>query len=71
MNADTKNCPKCSESWIGGEIHPDDREFFGGKTHFSNLMEIETEGYDGISEYMCPFCKTRWNRWTGKEIIQK
>jgi hypothetical protein len=69
MNADTKQCPKCNASWVAGEIPEQDREAFGGKTHFSHLLGIETEEYDGISEWMCPFCKTRWSRWTGKEIL--
>ena len=26
------------------------------------------ERYDGISEYLCTNCKTRYGRWTGKEL---
>lgn len=68
VNSDTKTCPKCGVSWIAGEIPIEDREAFGGRTHFSHLLGIETEDYDGVSEWQCTFCLTRWNRWTGKEL---
>ena len=39
------------------------------KTRFSKLIGIEDrKKYDGVSEWQCPFCKTRWDRWTGKEV---
>jgi len=34
---------------------------------FSNIIGIETCGYDGVSYWKCPSCKTTWNRWTGEE----
>lgn len=36
--------------------------------YYSNLIGIEIQGYDGVSLWMCPFCETRWDRWTGKEV---
>ena len=36
--------------------------------YYSNLIGIETPDYDGVSLWMCPFCETRWNRWTGEEV---
>jgi hypothetical protein len=40
-----------------------------------NIVMIEydytnPEHYDGISEYLCLNCKTRWGRWSGK-ILKK
>lgn len=29
---------------------------------------LTNEDYDGISEYKCPDCHTRFGRWTGTEI---
>lgn len=30
-------------------------------------IEIQGE-YDGISRWMCPDCKTQYDRWTGNEL---
>lgn len=68
IDTDTRACPECEASWVAGAIPEADREAFGGKTHFSHLIGIETEAYDGISEWQCPFCRTRWSRWTGKKL---
>ena len=27
-----------------------------------------SEDYDGISEWVCQMCHTRYGRWTGKEL---
>ncbi len=36
---------------------------------FSRLVGIEIPGkYDGVSEWMCPDCETRWDRWTGEQL---
>ena len=64
-------CPVCAFSFQGKEIAEEHREsYYGGKTHYSTLVAIEypyghPQRYDGVSEYMCPNCKTRWGRWTG------
>lgn len=44
-----------------------------GKT-YSRIIGVEyehgsPERYDGVSEWRCPFCGTRWGRWSGK-ILQ-
>lgn len=70
---DAEACPKCGTSWIGAVIPEADRPHFGNQTHFKRgpigvEYGIGPERYDGISEYTCPDCKTRWGRWTGKEI---
>lgn len=40
---------------------------------FSKLIGVEypydmPEHYDGVSEWECPFCHTRWGRWTGRVL---
>ena len=36
--------------------------------HFSKLLGVEVpEKYDGISYWQCPFCKSAWDRFTGKK----
>lgn len=36
---------------------------------YSRIIGIEIrELYDGVSQWQCPFCKTRWDRWTGEEV---
>lgn len=41
--------------------------------YYSHLVGVEfpydhPEHYDGVSQWMCPSCGTRWNRWTREEI---
>lgn len=41
----------------------------------NNIIGVEydnthPEHYDGVSEYHCGECKTRWGRWTGS-ILQE
>lgn len=52
--ADLK-CPKC------------------GNTENDKIIMVEYWGgykyhYDGISEYWCKNCKTRWGRWSGQPL---
>lgn len=35
---------------------------------YSRLIGIELPTYDGVSQWLCPDCGVRWDRWTGKEI---
>jgi hypothetical protein len=36
---------------------------------WSKLIGVEIrEKYDGVSLWECPFCHTRFDRWTGKEV---
>lgn len=73
--SDWKTCPTCNESLEGEKIPEKYRNSYGNHTHFSKIIGIEyasgePESYDGISEYTCPHCKTRWGRWTGKELAK-
>lgn len=38
--------------------------------YYSRLIGVETEGYDGVSEWLCPDCGVRWDRWTG-EVLEE
>jgi len=60
------NCPACGESWRGAPIPEESRSSYSPPYFFSKVIDIEHQGgYDGVSEWMCPFCKTRWDRFTG------
>lgn len=67
-------CPKCSGDWRATRIPQEsiDRGFYGPPTteprYFSHLIGIEDGRYDGTCQWMCPFCGTRWDRWTQEEI---
>lgn len=44
------------------------KEWYAPPYRYSNLLGIEIQGgYDGISYWQCPYCKTMWDRFTGKE----
>ena len=63
------NCPECNESWDAGDIPEKSRQHYSPPYKWSKLMGIEIEGgYDGISIWECPFCKTQWDRFTDKKI---
>ena len=50
------------------ELQAMEKESYSEPYHFSKLLGIEVrEKYDGISYWMCPFCKTQWDRWTGEK----
>jgi len=45
------------------------KEYYSEPYRWSKLIGVEIQGgYDGVSQWMCPECKARWNRWTGEEI---
>ena len=55
---DLPSCPVCRSSWA-----------VAAGQSASRIIGIEYEWnhpahYDGVSEWMCPDCKTRWSRWT-------
>lgn len=69
--SECRYCPKCGVDWQGWEIPAEDRHYYGGKTHGSNLMGIEIPGkFDGISEWACQSCGQRWDRFTGEPIAE-
>jgi hypothetical protein len=69
----TEKCPHCEADLKGDPILEADRDHYGGKTHYSLVIGIQydynsPQHYDGISEWMCPFCGYREGRWTGREL---
>lgn len=66
------NCPECGESWDGGSIPKNIRQHYSPPYKWSKILGIEIrEKYDGVSEWMCPFCKASWDRWTEKLLTNK
>ena len=66
-------CRFCCNNLRGELIPIERRDCYGGKTHFSKVVGIEYHGehayhHDGVSEWMCPYCTTRINRWTHEVI---
>jgi len=60
------DCPLCKQSWDAGEMPKAIRRYYDKPYRFSKLIGIETLDYDGVSIWKCPFCKTKWNRFTGE-----
>ena len=55
-------CPYCGVSLQGQPIPPEDREFFGNRTHFKREIGTEDpEVYDGILKFRCPDCDKEWS----------
>lgn len=58
-----EECPFCHSSLKGEEIPFEEREAFGGITHFSRLIGIEIpRKYDGVLAWKCPDCLHTWDR---------
>lgn len=49
-------CPKCGASWVGEPIPENQRELFGGKTHFSRRINVYDRGKDRTVALRCPDC---------------
>ena len=63
------NCPECGCSWDGGDIPEDIREHYSEPFKWSRVIGIEDPRiYDGVSWWMCPECKAKWDRWTGELV---
>jgi hypothetical protein len=56
-----KNCPHCDISWY-------DSKGYGRDMHCVEYAHPHPERYDGVSEFVCDNCHTRFGRWTGKVI---
>lgn len=55
------NCPHCHKSLQGEPIPEEDQPYFNA-THFELQIGIEhPELYDGVWEWMCPFCQGKWD----------
>lgn len=63
------HCDGCGADLNGNPIPEDQRHFYGGKTHFSQVIGVEYQGsFDGVSEWRCPHCGRREGRWSGKVL---
>jgi predicted Zn-ribbon and HTH transcriptional regulator len=52
-------CPKCKKNW----------KYQRKGEKYSRLIGIEDpKVYDGVSWWMCPFCKSKWGRWSGELV---
>ena len=50
------------------ELEAKVKNWYAPPYKFSKLLGIEIMGgYDGVSYWQCPFCKTTWDRFTGEE----
>jgi hypothetical protein len=69
-------CENCDTSLQGAKIPQEyiDKGYYDRNTvYYSNLIGVEysydhPHHYDGISEWMCPFCNIRVGRWSGKVL---
>lgn len=63
-------CPKCNTDLQGQPIPKEFRHNYSkNTTHYSRVLGIQyLGGYDGVSEWRCPDCDYRENRFTGEEI---
>ena len=60
MMSEPTECPHCQAQLQGEEIPEDQREMFGGKTHFSRLIGISNG--DRVMWFECPECRGRVER---------
>jgi hypothetical protein len=59
--ADLETCPSCGTTWFDG-IRKEDG------ARMSRLIGVYSHDRDCTIEWMCPDCKARWDRFTGKRI---
>lgn len=52
-------CPECSMKW---------KYKVKGKTYSKIIGVVK---YDRVSEWICPLCSARWDRWTNKLTPKK
>jgi hypothetical protein len=63
LTGDEDFCPICRSNWKTKPIPEQHRHFYGDKTHFSDLIGIEVQGfYDGVAIWECQSCKTQFPR---------
>jgi rubredoxin len=62
-------CPECGSSWDGGDMPKESHKYYSPPYKWSRLIGIEDpRKYDGVSIWMCPDCKTQWDRFSGDKI---
>ncbi len=58
MKQAAEHCPLCGADLQGPPIPEQDRQYYGGATHFSRKVGIV--GHDRIDRWQCPDCKGEW-----------
>lgn len=62
-------CPFCHSDLRGEKIPKKYRQHYAkDTTHYSRLIGIEDDSYDGVSFWKCPDCKVTWDRFTGGKV---
>lgn len=57
-------CPNCKHDLQGEPIPEEQRDLFGGHTHFGREVGMEDPNvYDGAIWYGCPDCGHVWKRF--------
>lgn len=57
-------CPHCGHDLQGDPIPEEDREAFGGHSHFYKAIAVSAQGIgDGALLWGCPECGKTWHRW--------
>jgi hypothetical protein len=51
----------CKADWTGKPIPEEDRQYFGGKTHFSKKILIYDADEDRTVSVKCPECGIRFS----------
>lgn len=59
--SDPAYCPHCGVSFEGEPIPEQDRESFGGQTHFSRVIGLYDVGVDRTVAWKCPDCGHTWH----------
>lgn len=73
---ETNICPRCNSDLRSSPIPEEHKDSYPeGQTHFSRVIGVEyaydnPNHYDGVSEWVCPDCKYREGRWTGRELAE-
>ena len=62
---------ECYNLYTDEELQKKIEKLYSKPYHFSKLIGIEIRDvYDGVSQWQCPFCKSKWDRWTGDLLFK-
>lgn len=62
LSPDIKTCPVCKTDLRGAEIAEENRELYGGKTHYSRVIGIYSREQDRTVAWRCPDCELEVER---------
>lgn len=66
-----EKCPQCGVSWVDRYLTPEEQQsvyWSPGTKFFSKLIGIYDRDADMTVRWLCPECKTEWDRFTNKVI---